>query len=100
VRLVDLEDFLSNIEALVAKTTEEQSRDDDDDDVGVDYTVNDPPYDARVDGVTVDDDDGGQYSNMYDRTKAQPRMCFKRHSIRTPFAGYGKKRKPKLLTMG
>ena len=71
-------------------------------DVGVHYTVNDPVSDVKGHDSAGDDVDVdvGQQSNMYDRMKAQPRKRSKSRAIRTPFAGFGGRRKTKLLTLG
>jgi len=111
--IADLEAVLSHLEDMVAKKeehnrTEGDSKDDQHDDgndeeegdVGVDYTVTDPACDVEGDDSGVDDVDVGQQSNMYDRMKSQPRKRIKSRAIRTPFAGFGSRRKTKLLTMG
>ena len=111
--IADLEAVLSHLEDMVAKKEEQNRRDgdgiddqhdddndEDEGDVRVDYTVNDPPYDVEGEGSTVDDVNVGQQSNMYDRMKSQPRKRIKSRAIRMPFAGFGSRRKTKLLTLG
>jgi len=113
--IAELEGLLSHLEDMVANKeehnrTEGDGKDDPHDDgndeeevdVGVHYTVNDPASDVEGDDSAGDDVDVdvGQQSNMYDRMKSQPRKRIKSRAIRTPFAGFGSRRKTKLLTLG
>ncbi|QCD90005.1 uncharacterized protein LOC114174508 [Vigna unguiculata] len=111
--IAELEAVLSHLEDMVAKKEEhnrtegdgkddphDDGNDEEEGDVGVHYTVNDPASDVEGDDSAADDVDVGQQSNMYDRMKSQPRKRIKSRAIRMPFAGFGSRRKTKLLTLG